>query len=145
MLALNVEFNDLDILGLPSCEREALVALYNATNGDNWTTNTHWLSAQPLGDWHGVTTDANGRVTGLLLTVNQLRGSIPAELGNLNKLTHLYLGGNRLSGSIPAALGNLNNLTHLYLRDNQLRGCVPDSLRTVANNDFGSLGLAFCQ
>ena len=42
-------------------DRSALVALYNATDGDNWTNNTNWLSDEPLGDWFGVTTDADGR------------------------------------------------------------------------------------
>ena len=28
-----------------SPDREALVALYNATDGDNWSVNTNWLSA----------------------------------------------------------------------------------------------------
>ena len=28
----------------PSTDRAALVALYNATDGDNWANNTNWLS-----------------------------------------------------------------------------------------------------
>src|SRR5690606_8273080 len=31
-----------------------LVALYNATNGDNWSNNTNWLSGQ-INTWHGIT------------------------------------------------------------------------------------------
>jgi Leucine-rich repeat (LRR) protein len=34
----------------------------------------------------------------LALHNNQLSGSIPAELGQLEALTHLYLDGNQLSG-----------------------------------------------
>ena len=48
-------------------DRDALVALYNATNGPNWTNNTNWLSNAPIGQWYGVTTNANGRVTELFL------------------------------------------------------------------------------
>ena len=91
-------------LGDAATDSTALVALYEATDGDNWTNNTHWLSDRPLGEWHGVTTDADGRVTGLRLGGNQLSGSIPPELGNLSE-TYLSLVGNQLSGSIPAALG----------------------------------------
>ena len=29
-------------------EREALIALYKATNGDNWTNNTNWCSDKPV-------------------------------------------------------------------------------------------------
>ena len=43
-------------------DRDALVTLYNATSGDNWANNDNWLSDKPLGEWHGVTTDSDGRV-----------------------------------------------------------------------------------
>ena len=75
-----------------------------ATTGRN---NTHWLSDRPLGEWYGVVTNADGRVSWLNLGANQLSGSIPPELGNLTNLTLLALGGNQLSGSIPPELGNL--------------------------------------
>ena len=64
-------------------DRAALVALYNATDGQNWTDNANWLSDQPLGDWFGITTDANGRVTELDLSDNSLAGGLPVELENL--------------------------------------------------------------
>ena len=40
---------------LKESERAALVALYNATGGPNWTNNANWVSGQPVGRWHGVT------------------------------------------------------------------------------------------
>ena len=46
-------------------DRAALVALYAATDGANWDDNTGWLSDAPLSEWHGVTTDTDGRVTEL--------------------------------------------------------------------------------
>ena len=46
----------------PETDREALVALYNATDGKYWFQNTNWLSDFPLGEWNGVTTDDAGRV-----------------------------------------------------------------------------------
>ena len=88
-------------------DRAALVALYNVTNGSSWLVDTNWLSNRPLGEWYGVSTDADGRVTGLSLGDNQLSGSIPSELGNLANLEHLLLGGNQLSGCVPAALLNV--------------------------------------
>ena len=102
------------------------MALFEATDGDHWTNNTHWLSEKPLADWFGVTTDENGRVTRLDLRVNGLRGSIPQALGQLQNLTYLNLRGNQLSGSIPQALGQLQNLEKLYLYDNQLSGSIPN-------------------
>ena len=51
----------------PETDREALIALYNATGGPNWSGNYNWLSDVPISEWEGVTTDGNGRVIGLAL------------------------------------------------------------------------------
>ena len=63
-----------DLGTLPFCgaaaaetDREALVALYEVTDGANWRSNDNWLSDRPIGEWHGVTTDRSGRVTKLSL------------------------------------------------------------------------------
>ena len=58
-------------------DREALVALYNATGSPGWYRSKNWLSDAPIGEWHGVTTDGSGRVTHLDLEGNQLSGEIP--------------------------------------------------------------------
>ena len=91
--------------GSVETDREALVALYNATDGENWDESNNWLSDLPLGEWHGVTTNRDGRVTLLGLGTNYLYGEIPAELGSLSNLTALDLTTNYLSGEIPAELG----------------------------------------
>ena len=106
-------------------DRAALAALYNATNGSSWRDDTNWVSSRPLGEWHGVSTDADGRVTELDLRDNQLSGSIPSELGNLANLERLTLYDNELSGSIPSELGNLANLQGLWLDGNQLSAGAP--------------------
>ncbi len=106
----------------------ALVAIYNATNGPNWITNTNWLqSGQNVATWHGVTV-TEGRVTELDLRNNQLEGPIPALIENLTELTDLYLSFNQLTGNIPMELGNLTELTRLDLRVNQLTGNIPMEL-----------------
>ena len=114
-------------------DREALVALYNTTNGENWTNRTNWLSDRPLGEWHGVTTDARGRVNSLNLIGNGLSGPITPELGNLPNLRRLELAGNNLSGVIPSKLGSLSSLQVLYLRNNQLSGPIPVELGNLPN------------
>ena len=92
-------------------DREALVALYNAAGGATWTSNANWLSDRPLSEWHGVTTDSAGRVTGLNLNNNALSGSLPPELGNLTRLRSLLLHNNPdLSGPLPVEMGQIQNL-----------------------------------
>ena len=118
---------------LDNPDRAVLVALYEATNGDNWTNDTNWLSDRPLGEWFGVATDGNGRVAGLVLQDNGLSGSIPSSLGNLSNLHRVWLNGNELSGSIPSSLGNLSNLQQLSLHSNGLSGSIPSSLGNLSN------------
>jgi Leucine-rich repeat (LRR) protein len=120
-------------------ECQALVALYNSTNGASWTTNTNWLQDDQPCFWHGVNC-VNGLLTELLLSDNNLSGTIPAELGNLANLRLLQLPQNQLNGAIPAQLGGLANLQHLLLNHNQLSGAIPaglgnlSSLRTLSLN-----------
>ena len=61
-------------------DREALIALYNATDGENWTRNSNWLSDAPLGEWEDVSTDVDGRVTRLDIPTNELSGCVPGAL-----------------------------------------------------------------
>ena len=117
----------------PDSDHAALIALYDATGGANWTNRTNWRSNAPIGQWHGVTTDDGGRVTQLLLRENNLNGPIPAAVGNLTGLVRLDFQGNQLSRSIPGSLGNLSNLEQLRLYDNQLSGSVPTWLGNLSN------------
>ncbi len=133
--------HDLDQLDIRYCDdRSILVELYHATEGGNWQNNTNWLSDEPIGEWHGVTTDDEGRVIRLNLDKHQLSGEIPTGLGSLSNLQQLSLWGNELSGEIPTALGNLSNLQELYLFNNQLAGGIPTQLGNLSNLVWLDLG-----
>jgi len=106
-------------------DRAALVALYEATDGPNWVNSENWLTDAPLTEWYGVETVEQGRVTGLILSNNNLSGVIPAELSKLARLSRLFFSGNELRGRIPPELGNLSNLTYLVLAGNKLSGTIP--------------------
>ena len=106
-------------------DRDALMDLYDATGGANWTKKAGWGGPADIGTWDGVTTDEDGNVTDLALTSNNLSGSIPAAVGNLTALSNLHLNNNNLSGSIPAAVGNLAALSNLDLSNNNLSGAIP--------------------
>ena len=112
----------------PASDREALVRLFLATDGPNWTNNTNWLSETPLDEWHGVTADGHAQVIELRLHDNRLRGTIPPALGYLGKLRWLDLSDNQLHGTIPPALGNTADLGAMYLDHNRLEGAIPPEL-----------------
>jgi len=114
-------------------DRDALIALYNDTDGANWTNNANWNTAAPLNTWYGVTTDAQGCVTNLRLFQNNLVGTIPPELGDLSNIQELNFHFNQLSGTIPAELGNLTLLVSMTLSLNQLTGIIPPELGNLAN------------
>ena len=117
-----------------------LVALYQATNGENWTTS--WdLSDCDVCSYSGITCDENGRVAGIDLDENNLIGFIPAEIGEFSNLTSLNLARNTLSGSIPSSVGNLTALTGLTLSANLLSGSIPSEIGNLT--ELASLSLDF--
>ena len=131
-------------------DRAALVALYDATDGPNWVNNENWLTDAPLGDWHGVDTDAYGRVTGLDLggqwdqearewIPHGLSGPIPPTIASLTSLRRLDFYANSLTGSIPSELGDLKNLEYLSFGDNQLSGPIPSELGDLVDLSHLSL------
>ena len=118
--------------GSVESDRAALVALYDATDGDNWNNNDNWNTDAPLSDWYGVETD-NGRVCDLYLDNNNLTGEIPRELSSLTNLEWLLVDRNNLTGEIPRELGRLKNLERLHLENNNLTGGIPRELGSLTN------------
>ena len=130
-------------------ERAALVALYESTDGDDWTTNYNWLSDSVHHcEWYGITcTSEEGVVRQIELSLNNLQGAIPREIGNLANLQGLWLGGNNLT-SLPAEIGYLTKLRVLQLDGNSLSS-LPPTIGNLTNmgrlrlesNDLTSLPL----
>lgn len=138
-------FNGGLFSAISSSERAALIALYNTTHGDNWTNKSGWKTP-PLhtdgfampgteGTWYGVTVNSD-HVTWLIITNNQLSGTIPSQLGNLTSLNGLDLHQNQLTGSISSQLGNLTRLTYLQLQNNQLSGSIPSQLGNITSLEW---------
>lgn len=135
---LSVESNEFD--KIIQQEREALIALYKATGGENWKDNTNWCSDKPLDEWYGVSY-WDGHVRSLNLWVNNLTGQIPKELEILTGIENMYLGDNKLEGSIPECIGNLHSLKNLDLANNLLSGEIPSfigNLSVLENLNLGS-------
>eukprot|EP01083_Nonionella_stella_P027909 76868_1 len=102
-------------------ERNALIDLYSATNGDNWTTS--WQTVQL--NW--VKCNDEAHVCSIDLSSNGLVGTIPDSIGQLTDLHGLHLSHNNLRGTIPFSFRNLTKLTKIVLyRCNGLNGTIPD-------------------
>lgn len=125
-------------------DRAALEAFYYATGGPAWNNSSLWLSSAPLQAWHGIWTNADGRVTGMEIKNNNLQGVLPSMLGDLAYLESIEIRENKLRGVIPAGLGRAKELDWLNLSDNQMEGTIPDSLQgltkfrrlSLSNNQF---------
>ena len=142
----------------PLSDRDILVALYEATDGPNWSEGwprgIPWLTDAPLSEWHGVEVNDEGRVTGLglhgltglippelvgLAALESLSlysrtvlGPIPPELGRLSALRRLGIDGTGLTGPIPPELGDLAALEGLSLSGTGLTGLIPPELGNLA-------------
>ena len=117
----------------PLSDREILAVLFDETDGPNWRESGNWLTDAPLGEWHGVDADADGKVVSLDLQRNGLEGPIPPELGGLAELDTLILFLNQLTGSIPPALGGLAKAKLVVLAGNRLSGPIPPELGGLAD------------
>ena len=117
-------------------EREILIALYDATNGDNWTNNTNWCTNAPLSEWYGVHVNEvrdENEITYLGLSNNNLVGNLPEEIGYLIDLQILDLEENQLTGEIPASIGQMQRLGSLFISNNQLTGKIPSEISNLSN------------
>lgn len=114
-----------DTAEVNAADKAALEAIYHATGGDTaWIRKDGWLSGSPR-LWKGVSVSKGGRVVGLELPGNNLVGSLPGELTNLDSLEFLRLGNNMLQGDIPDSIDKLTVLQDLVLKNNKLDGSIP--------------------
>ncbi|PHT28987.1 putative LRR receptor-like serine/threonine-protein kinase [Capsicum baccatum] len=109
-------------------------------------------SSDACSDWYGVSC-INGRVNRLNITnasvfgthydfpfsslpfleyfelsVNNLSGTIPPEIGNLTNLIYLDLSMNQISGTIPPEIGKMMSLLNLSIHTNNLYGLIPKTI-----------------
>ena len=139
LIALAVMGNALQA-AIPASERQALIDLYNATNGDSWTNKANWKTGGVFSasgtehTWYGIVVPyPYDHVTGIDLSGNNLVGTLPASIGNLPLLASLNLHTNTLSGPLPTELGNLVNLVVLHLYSNSFTGSLPSTLGNLTH------------
>jgi hypothetical protein len=120
---------------ISTSQRQALIDLYNSTNGDNWTNNDNWRKPgfpDQFNDpgtentWKGILLTPDGlHVYRIVLGMNNLTGTLP-DLSALTELETLSVYWSNLNGNIPATLNNLSKLKLLNLARNQFTGSIPD-------------------
>lgn len=143
-------------------EKDALVKIYHATHGEDWKIK--WDLVSSVSTWYGVEI-SNGRVVGLNLADNNLKGQLPSSIGDLqyletlalfnnqiegplpdsvyeiSTLKVLLLNNNKFSGSLSPKIGNFNSLENLSLFDNNFEGKIPDELEKL--NHLSEMNLSY--
>jgi Leucine-rich repeat (LRR) protein len=117
----------------PKIERDALITLYDSTDGLNWVNQSGWMGA--VGSecsWFGIECNADkDQVVSIHLASNGLQHELPQDIQNLSGLTHLDLRDNQLTGKIPDIFANVTHLIHLDLSANEFSGDIPDNIGTL--------------
>lgn len=95
--------------------RDALIRLYNETDGDKWINNEGWCTDAPVYTWYGVwaSLDARGiSEMDINLSYNNLKGAISKDvLSALESLTRLDVSNNYLASIDLTGNSNLNVLS----------------------------------
>ena len=138
----------------PALELEA-----KALMETRWWTGTSNGTSLSHCKWYGITCNDGGSVTEinmarfylgyeisklnfscfpnlvrLSLSLTELWGSIPHEIGTLSKLTYLDLSNNVLEGELPISLTDLTQLVTFNISYNSLiSGSIPSSLDKLTN------------
>lgn len=106
-------------------EKNALLDLYTATNGDNWTNK--WDFNKPVSTWYGVTL-VEGKIVGLNLSSNNLVGTIPSSIQDLKYLESFNVFKNNLKGQFPSELFKIPTIKHINISFNSFTGHLPESI-----------------
>mmetsp|Transcript_111128 Transcript_111128/g.166419 ORF Transcript_111128/g.166419 Transcript_111128/m.166419 type:complete len:641 (-) Transcript_111128:237-2159(-) len=136
------EFNYDNLL-----ERYLVALLHFSMRGETWDEQHNFLSASHVCEWNvqtpestGVICDNDKRVTHLLLGDNNLDGSLPFELANLEKLQVIELYENHITGQVPTQIGLLRNVDTINLSLNSIQGSVPSEMGELSSLQYLDIG-----
>lgn len=133
----------------------ALVTLYHAMDGPEWTVQTNWLEPEvDLCDWVGVechespiktpvsrpilenrdaVDDDDGGLLGTLIESFQMDDERDGFLAGKLHLRSLDLMANNLGGSIPEEISLLSNIYgQINLSRNNIHGSIPDDISKIS-------------
>jgi Leucine-rich repeat (LRR) protein len=121
-------------------QRYALLTLWfqQAFYEKKWYSISGWLvNANECDNWYGIdcTSISLGGAVGIQdvvtavdLNFNDVKGTIPADLGLLTSLTRFDVNFNVLTGTLPASIGQWTALTSFNVYYNALNGTLPASI-----------------
>jgi hypothetical protein len=131
-LVTSDEFACQDAVGINWLDCIALYNLMDAGLYGSETGKAEWKTNDQPCSWGGVTC-LDERVTGLVLHGKSVgTAQLPTEFADLDMLTSLAVHDN-VSGTIPDSIGNLQNLVTLDLSGNKFVGAVPASIGGLSN------------
>ncbi|XP_077233102.1 uncharacterized protein LOC143875440 isoform X5 [Tasmannia lanceolata] len=117
---------------LPSFTTKGITNFYDPRPSTSFTTK-------------GITYSYEGLpfslMTGIDLSMNQLEGDIPFQIGDLGELRSLNFSNNLLTGYLPQFFQNLKSLESLDLSHNKLVGRIPYELSQL--DSLGAFSVAY--
>ncbi|MEX2594398.1 MAG: hypothetical protein WD426_16630, partial [Anditalea sp.] len=119
-------------------DEQALVDLYNATDGPNWHDRT---------GWSGTSINLNDEISGI---TSELRdGELRVVRVDMQKIYKApgksdASDGNNLTGFLPESIGNLTKVEYFNVKQNKLSGEIPESIGNMSSLKWLSLGGQRC-
>jgi hypothetical protein len=87
---------------LAPAQQQALVALYDSTNGPGWTDRSGWTAPGPDCSAVGIVCDVSGtNVTQISLFQNNLTGTLPASFAVFSQLASSISSATTSAGTCP--------------------------------------------
>jgi len=123
-------------------QRFVIALFYFATGGDNWSqcsqtdlacVGTPLLSGVNECSWYGIFCDGSSNTIEIIYDNNNLIGTLPPELSELQNLNVLSLETGSLGSTIPESLGSISGLNIIDLDYNEFTGTIPESIYNLTN------------
>ncbi|MDC3321631.1 hypothetical protein OAV88_03420 [bacterium] len=129
-----------------AAERNALLRIYRAANGEYWYSNKGWsenetvlCNAELTSSWDGVVCNIEGNVVGLDISSNNAEGKLASDsFLSLNSLESLTIANNRIFGTIPN-LSTMKDIRFLAMHNNQMTGTMPLEIGRLSQLEWLSL------
>ena len=126
-----------------SSELNILLDVFGATGGNNWNNKDGWdTSTDFCNTFYGVQCDGAGRVSSLNLKENNLKGTVPQSVFQLQFLRELILSGNPVQLTFEG-ISSAEKLVDLHLDDTNIDSILgvgesPNlQILNVAGNNLG--------